>query len=256
MTSKVYADERRYGILRRARTEGRVSVLALSEAYGVSRETIRQDLNALQQSGLIRRTHGGALPVERIGAEPPVNERREFTGEKRAIAAAAARHLPPSGSIFIESGSTSLLLAEMIPEGSALTVFTNSLPIAMLLVQRPLLTVITLGGRVRPITLGEVDSFAIRNLQEIHVDAAFLGTNGVSAENGLTTPDQAEAEIKREMLQVGDRSILLADRSKFGTVALWRYGTVSDLDLLITDAGSDAKEIELIRSGGTEVELA
>lgn len=256
MTSKVYADERRYEILNRARAEGRVSVLAMSEAYGVSRETIRQDLNALQQSGLVRRTHGGALPVERIGIEPLVSERLEFSAEKRAIAAAATQYLPARGSIFIESGSTSLLLAEMLPESSELTVFTNSLPIAMQLVQRPLLTVITLGGRVRPVTLGEVDSFAIRSLQEIHVDVAFLGTNGVSVAHGLTTPDQVEAEVKREMLQVGGTAILLADRSKFGTVALWRYGSVSDVDLMITDAGTDPNEVEQIRFAGTAVELA
>lgn len=256
MADKIYADERRYEILHRARAEGRVSVVAMSAKYGVSRETIRQDLNVLQSSGLIRRTHGGAVPVERIGTEPLVTERVEFTAEKRAIATAAAHHLPMSGSIFIESGSTSQMLAEMIPDGAALTVFTNSLPIAMLLVQRPMLTVNTLGGRVRPVTLGEVDSFAIRNLQEVHVDVAYLGTNGISVDNGLTTPDQSEADVKREMLQVGDRTVLLADRSKFGQVALWRYGSVTDIDLLIADIGTDAAEVERIRASGTIVELA
>lgn len=255
LDGKVYADERRYETLRRARHEGRVSVRALAASFDVSRETIRQDLNTLQQSGLIRRTHGGAVPVERIGVEPLVSERREFTAEKRAIAEAAARHIPTSGSIFIESGSTSLLLAEMLPMESTLTVFTNSLPIAMMLAQRSLLTVITLGGRVRPVTLGEVDSFALRSLQEIHVNTAFLGTNGVSVEHGLTTPDQAESEVKRSMLDVGDHSILLADRSKFGTVALWRYGSVADIDLLITDKRTDPSEIERIGASGVETEL-
>ena len=228
---KVFADERRYDILQRVRSAGRVEVTALAVDFGVSTETIRQDLNSLQESGVVRRTHGGAVPVERTLVEPRVTERTTFTAEKRQIAAAAAAHLPASGSIFIESGSTSLLLAESLPVDSSLTVFTNSLPIAMLLSQRPNLTVITLGGRVRPVTLGEVDSFALRSLREIHVDAAFLGTNGLSVEHGLTTPDQSEADVKREMLRIGTHTVLLADRSKIGTVSLWRYGSVTDIDI-------------------------
>ncbi|WP_173923098.1 DeoR/GlpR family DNA-binding transcription regulator [Agromyces sp. Marseille-P2726] len=253
---KVFADERRYEILQRVRAAGRVEVSSLATEYGVSTETIRQDLNSLQESGVIRRTHGGAVPVDRTLIEPRVTERTTFSAEKRAIAGAAVAHVPPGGSIFIESGSTSLLLAESLPDDVPLTVFTNSLPVAVLLAQRPNATVITLGGRVRPVTLGEVDSFALRSLRDIHVDTAFLGTNGLSVEHGLTTPDQSEADVKREMLRISGHTVLLADRSKLGTVSLWRYGSVTDVDVVITSARADAAEIELLRATGTAVELA
>lgn len=253
---KVFADERRYEILQRARAEGRVEVAALAAEYLLTAETIRKDLTVLHEMGVVRRTHGGAVPVERSVNEPQMTERTTFSAEKRAIAAKALSHVPATGSIFIESGSTSQILAELLPQDSSLTVFTNSLPTALVLAPRPNLTVITLGGRVRPVTLGEVDSFALRSLREIHVDAAFLGTNGVSLKNGLTTPDQPEADVKREMLRISNRTILLADRSKIGTVSLWRYGSLHDVDVIITSARANPNDIKAIRDTGVDVELA
>lgn len=252
---RIYADERRYEIVRLTRENGRADVTALAERFGVSTETIRQDLNALQASGHVRRVHGGALPLDRTLIETQVSERTSFTAEKLAIATSAAARIPESGAIFIESGSTAQLLAEHLPPHPSLTVFTNSLPVAMTLAQHPELTVITLGGRVRPMTLGEVDSFAIRSLREINVDVAFLGTNGLSLEHGLTTPDQAEADFKRETLSVASTTVLLADRSKLGTVALWRYGAIADIDVLITSGGADARTLDGAREAGVELDL-
>ncbi|GAA2187319.1 DeoR/GlpR family DNA-binding transcription regulator [Leucobacter alluvii] len=254
---KTFTDERRYEIVQRVREKRRVQVADLAETYAVSAETIRKDLTTLQEAGFIRRTHGGAVPVERSATELGVRKRTMFTAEKHVIAARALAHVPTSGSIFIESGSTSLLLAELLPDDAELTVFTNSLPTAISLAERPKtnITVVTLGGRVRPLTLGEVDNFALRSLREIHVDVAFLGTNGVSALHGLTVPDNAEAEVKRAALGISHRTVLLTDRSKIGTVSLWRYGSVEDIDIIITSEVADAAEIEAIRAAGVSVEL-
>lgn len=240
---KLYAEERRHLIAQQARESGRVEVARLAEQFEVTPETVRNDLNVLQRSGVVRRLHGGAVPVERSLFEPRVTERRGFSAEKASIAARALELLPEAGSVFLESGSTATFLAEMIPDGRTLTIFTNSLPIALLLAKRTDLTVITLGGRVRPVTLGEVDHFAIRSLREIHVDVAFLGTNGISAEHGLTTPDQAEAEFKRETLRVGESTVLLADRTKFGQVSVWKYGELSAVDVVVTTSHVDEKHI-------------
>lgn len=251
---RIFSDERRYEILQRVRAEGRIQVSDLTDTYQVSAETIRKDLSALQESGFVHRTHGGAVPVERSVTEIGVHQRTTFSEEKRAIATAALTHVPETGSIFIESGSTSLLLAEMLPHiESELTVFTNSIPAALFLAEHSTHSVITLGGRVRPLTLGEVDNFAIRSLKEIHVSTAFLGTNGVSATKGLTTPDQAEAEIKRSTLRIADQKVLLADRSKIGTVATWRYGSISDIDLLITGSGTHDEDLTPIRDAGVKI---
>jgi DeoR family fructose operon transcriptional repressor len=239
--SKLYAEERRHLIVQMAREVGRVEVSRLAERFAVTPETVRQDLNALQRSGLLKRMHGGAVPLERSLYEARVSDRREFSAEKDSIATAAVSLLPHDGSVFLESGSTSTFLAERIPPGRTLTVFTNSLPIALLLAPRPDLTVITLGGRVRSVTLGEVDNFAIRSLRDIHVDVAFLGTNGISTQHGLTTPDQSEADFKRETLRVGETTVLLADRTKLGQASVWRYGDLDAIDVLVTSPHADKR---------------
>lgn len=251
-----FGDERRYETLQKVRADGRVEVAALAEEYGVSTETIRQDLNQLQETGVLKRTHGGAVRVERALTEQTVAERTGFSDEKQRIAAAAVRLMPSGGSIFLESGSTLQLLAELMPADAELTVFTNSLPAAMVLAQRSGLTVITIGGRVRGVTLGEVDNFALRSLEEIHVDVSFLGTNGLSVEQGLTTPDSAEAEVKRRTLNLGAQTVLLADRSKIDTVSVWRYGSMEDVDTLVVGAGVDPEQVRALQEKVVRVLLA
>ncbi|MGO3152804.1 MAG: DeoR/GlpR family DNA-binding transcription regulator [Galactobacter sp.] len=256
MDGKRFGDERRYEILQKVRVDGRVEVASLATEYGVSTETVRQDLNQLQDSGMLRRTHGGAVRVEKSLAEQAVAERTSFSDEKRRIAEAAVRLVPETGSIFIESGSTLQLLADSIPQDYELTVFTNSLPAAVSMAAKPSLTVVTLGGRVRRLTLGEVDNFALRSLEEIHVDVAFLGTNGLSIEQGLTTPDSAEAEVKRRTLSVGTQTVLLADRSKVDAVSVWRYGAVEDLDVLVMSTGVDDELVTALEEWVGRVILA
>jgi DeoR family fructose operon transcriptional repressor len=252
---RLYAEERRHAIVQSARRAGRVEVAALAHEFGVTPETVRVDLNALQTSGILKRVHGGAIPVERTLFEPQIASRVEFADEKRAIADAALAELPETGAIFLESGSTSMFLAEQLPRGRPLTVFTNSLPIATYLATVPEYTVHTLGGRVRPVTLGEVDTIAIGTLRGVNIDVAFLGTNGLSARFGLTTPDQAEADFKRATLASARRRVLLADRSKIGTVALWRYGDVEDVHVVITSSRADEQELEPLREGTTRLVL-
>ena len=251
--SRMYATERQQLLLSRVRADGRLDVRALADELGVTPETVRKDLSVLARAGLVHRVHGGALPVERVTIETAVTERVDHAAAKRAIARAALAELPDSGSIYLECGSTTQCLAELLPDDRRLVVVTNSLPIALLLVARPNLTVITLGGRVRAVTLAEVDNFALRSLDEIVVDVAFLGTNGISLHRGLTTPDSAEAAVKRASLSVADRRVLLADGSKIGAVALWRYGAVSDVEVLITDRSADAALLAQLRAAGPRV---
>ncbi|MEU2684665.1 DeoR/GlpR family DNA-binding transcription regulator [Streptomyces hygroscopicus] len=248
----MYATERQQEIMRYATAAGRVEVAQLARDLRVTAETVRKDLNALQQLGLLRRVHGGAVPVNQLLAEPEVAARTEWTEEKKRIAKAALAELPPQGSVFIESGSTTALLAEQLPPDLQLIVYTNSLPVAMMLAPRPQLTVITLGGRVRAVTLGEVDNFALRSLREINVDVAFLGANGISLERGLTTPDAAEAEVKRQILRSARRRVLLVDRTKIGEAALWRYGELSDIEVLITN-DLDAEQSAALNAAGPHV---
>lgn len=245
----MYAEERQHEILRVARAEGRVDVVALAAEHGVTTETIRRDLTVLERAGHLRRVHGGAIPVERLGFEPPLATRDSvMTVEKERIAKAALAELPDDGAILLDAGSTTHRLAEAIPVDRELTVVVNSPPLATLLATRPNMSVIMLGGRVRGRTLATVDDWALAPLANLHVDVAFMATNGISVERGLTTPDPAEASMKRTMIASARRTVLIADHTKVGNDYLAKFGDLDDVDLFISDTGLDggaAEELEL-----------
>src|ERR687895_2885584 len=211
----MFAEQRQQRIVEQARMAGRVDVAALAAELQVTSETVRRDLTALERHGLLRRVHGGAIPLDRLGFEPGIAVRDTvLTTEKERIAKAAVDQLPPEGSILLDAGTTTARLADALPTDRELTVVTNSLPIAMKLSTRPNLTILFLGGRVRGRTLAAVDVWATRSLQETFVDVAFIGTNGFSVERGLTTPDSTEAAVKRAMINSSRRGGGLADPTK------------------------------------------
>lgn len=250
----MYAPERQREIVRRVRRDGRVEVAALAGDFGITTETVRRDLTRLERRGLVRRVHGGALPIEDLGYELDLEQRMALhRDEKERIGAAAAKLLPEEGSVLIDSGTTTARLVEAIPSGNELVVTTNSLPLAWEMTTRPNLTVLMPGGRVRPLTMAQVDVWTQRVLAELHVDIAFIAANGMSAEHGLTTPDVAEAEIKRAMIRAGAQVVLLADSSKLGRRQFIRFGDIEQVDVLITDSGLDEGAAEHFRTLGIDV---
>lgn len=251
-----YSVQRQQAILTALRSAGRVDVADIAAELGVTGESIRKDLINLERQGLLRRVHGGAVAVEQLSFEPDVSHRIHYAGEKQRIAHAALAHLPHSGSVLLDAGSTTSRLAQMFPGDREITVFTNTLSIAIALLPRPNLKVYTLGGRVRGRTLAEVDAWALRSLSEINVDVAFLGTNGISVDRGLTTPDPSEAAVKRAMIACAQRRILLADHSKIGLVSTCKYGDLADIDLLITDTGIAPDDLDAMRTAIPSVEQA
>lgn len=248
-----YATQRQHFIVGKLRREGHLKATDVARELGVTHETVRKDFIALERRGLLRRVHGGALPVESLSWEPLVTQRTTNTDAKRRIAAAAATYVPTEGAVLLDAGSTTAALAENFPVGPRLTVITNTLPIALSLLGRPNLTVHTLGGRVRATTMAEVDHWALRTLGELQVDVAFLGTNAFSVDHGLSTPDNSEAAVKRAMVAAGRQRILLADHTKFRRSAVFKYAELGDMDVLITDKGLTAKDARSIQSLGVEV---
>jgi DeoR family fructose operon transcriptional repressor len=249
-----YPEERQQWIVEHARAVGRVEVATLAEDLEVTTETIRRDLKVLERHGVLHRVHGGAIPVERLGYEPGVATRDAvLIGEKERIAKAALGQLPAEGSILLDAGTTTARLAEALPLDRELVVLTNGLPIAITLAARPNLTVLLIGGRVRGRTLAAVDNWALHALGDSYVDVAFLGTNGVSVERGLTTPDTTEAAVKRAMVGAARRCVLLADHTKIGSNHLARFADLDDIDVIITDAGIQPEDADRLRSAGPAV---
>jgi DeoR family fructose operon transcriptional repressor len=253
----VYAEERQQHIVELARRDGRVDAAALADHLKVSTETIRRDLTVLERQGQLRRTHGGAIPLRRLGFDPVLVTRSSvMVAEKARIAKAAAAYLPDEGSILIDAGSTTAALAECMPAGRPLTVLTNGLPIAQALAANANLTVLMPGGTIRDRSLSLVGPWSLRDLGEICVDIAFIGTNGLSVERGLTTIDQNEAMTKRAMIAAGRRVVVLVDHSKIGADDFYHFASLADVDVVITDTGLDADLAEDLRAAVPTLVLA
>ncbi|MEV0602885.1 DeoR/GlpR family DNA-binding transcription regulator [Streptomyces sp. NPDC050315] len=250
----MYAAERQQEILRLARDSGRVDVLSLAEEFQVTAETVRRDLKALDRAGLVRRVHGGAIPAGRLDFEPDLAERDTVAAdEKDRIARAALAELPDDGSVILDAGTTAARLAAEFPLESDVTVVTHGLPVAARLADHPGLTLHLVGGRIRHRTRAAVDDWALRAYREINADVLFLATNGFSLEGGLTTPDLAEAAVKRAVIRAARRVVLIADSAKFGQQHFARFGDLSDVDVLITDTGLSPENALAIERAGTEV---
>lgn len=250
----MYAAERQQTILDLARESGRVEVAALAERLEVTSETVRRDLTVLERHGLVRRVHGGAIPVERLGFEPAVAAREErLVAEKERIAKAAVDELPEDGTVLLDAGTTTSRLADLLPHDRELTVVTNSLTIASTVAARPHLTLYLLGGRVRGRTMAAVGEWATTALRDVFVDVAFIGTNGLSASRGLTTPDQSEALVKRAMVDSSRRAVVLADHTKVGTDHFALVAPLADIDTLVTDTGLDAETAAELEAAGPRV---
>ncbi|MFB6551958.1 DeoR/GlpR family DNA-binding transcription regulator [Streptomyces sp. NPDC056405] len=250
----MYAPERQQEILRLARDGGRVDVVSLAEEFQVTAETIRRDLKALDRAGLLRRVHGGAIPAGRLDFEPDLAERESTAAdEKDRIAKAALAELPAEGTMILDAGSTVARMAAALPPEASLTVVTHSLPIAARLADHPGIQLHLVGGRVRHRTRAAVDAWALRAYGEIRADVLVVAANGFSVEHGLTTPDLAEAAVKRAAVAAARRVVLLADSSKHGQEHFARFGALSDVDLLITDSGMSPEDATAIERAGTEV---
>ena len=247
----MYAEERQAAIVNQAKAAGRVEVADLAERFQVTPETVRRDLTALERAGLLKRVHGGAIVVDLAGFEPALAVREVAqTEEKARIARTALDWLPRQGAIALDGGSTTHQFAEILPYDRTLTVVTNNLAIALPLADRTDLTVHIVGGRLRGSTLTTVDEVALDYLRGVHLDVVFLGTNGFSIERGLTTPDSAEAAVKRAFVAAARTKILLTDHTKFGIDHFAHVANLADIDTIITDSGlSDEAATDLEAAG-------
>ncbi|MFE6844781.1 DeoR/GlpR family DNA-binding transcription regulator [Streptomyces sp. NPDC057686] len=236
------SEERHQRLLTLARQQGRLEVAGVAADFGVAPETIRRDLSELERRGLVRRTHGGAYPVESAGFETNLAQRVTLHVEnKRRIAAQGAKLLGGAETVFIDEGYTPQLLATLLPTDRPLTLVTASLSTAAAVADSPH-TVLLLGGRVRARTLANVGSWACAMLSGFVIDLAYLGSNGISRDCGLTTPDPVVADVKAKALEVSRRRIFMGHHGKFGASSFCRFAEVSDFETIVTDTGLSAAE--------------
>jgi DeoR family transcriptional regulator, fructose operon transcriptional repressor len=258
----MYAEERQQAIAAMVISRGRASVAELAQAYDVTTETVRRDLAALDKAGVVRRVHGGAVPARALHlVEAGVGDREATNAQhKDAIAAAAIEFFPLNGaSVLLDAGTTTARIAALVPTDREFVVVTNSVPIAARLSAITNVTLQLLGGRVRGLTQAAVGEQALRTLDTLRVDIAFIGTNGISVRHGLSTPDSDEAAVKRAMVQCANYVVVAADSSKVGHEDFVSFAPISSVDTLITDielADADVRQltdegVEVIRAGAS-----
>ncbi|MDQ1078095.1 DeoR/GlpR family DNA-binding transcription regulator [Pseudoroseomonas cervicalis] len=253
----MWSQERHRLIVERLRAQRQLSADLLAQELAVSRETVRRDLVELEQAGLLRRVHGGAVLVE-AQPEPPLAHRlQQRRAEKEAIARAAAALPRPGQSCFIDAGSTTALLAAALRPIPELTVITNSLEVAQALRGRPGTALTRLVGGVLSAEMpGLCGEATMAELARYHVDLAFVSPVGLDPREGATNFMQAEAEIARLMLQRSRRPVLLADHAKLGRVSRLQICGCSGVHTLVTDSQGGEMAESFRQAGITEVLVA
>lgn len=258
------APRRRERALALVADRGFVRVAELAETFGVTTVTARADLDALERHGVIRRVHGGAVPASvdpqlaRPAREPSFEEALEASTEpKRRIGEAAASLVQSGQSLILDVGTTTLQIARALRARTELddvTIFTNGISIALELEPEiPRFTVVVTGGTLRRRQHSLVHPLAGSMLDEVHVDLAFIGCNGVDAAHGVTNANLPEAAVKRLMLHAAARRIAVADASKLGEAHLGRIAPIDSFDALITDGAAPAAVIAELEEAGLEV---
>lgn len=238
---------------------GEVQVELLAQQLGVDSSTIRRDLELLEQQNLLRRVHGGAVRADALGYAHDLTFQGNLqarVAEKTRIAEAAAALIAPGATIALSPGSTTTYLARAIRQRAIrpLTVVTNAVNIAMELHGLPGVTIVLTGGMQLPDFYALVGPIAEQTLDELYTAQAFVGMHGVSAEHGLTGPNQLEALTFRATMRRTAQVIVLADHSKIGQVALYRIASITAMQLLITDSEANAEAVAQIAAQGITVQ--
>jgi DeoR/GlpR family transcriptional regulator of sugar metabolism len=246
-------------ILRDLRQLGSISVEALRDKLDVSLATVRRDLQELEERGLLRRTHGGAVAIEPLFYEAFRRDQSfqdqvgSFADEKRRIAQAASELISSGDTIALTSGTTTTEIIRCLHALSGITVVTNTVNVAMELSNRKDINVFVTGGHLRGDWFSLVGPAAAATLGGLFVDLLFIGVNGIDAQRGLTCFNSDEADINLAMVRQAKRKIAVADHSKLGVVAKWLICPTSAIDMLITDSGATEKAVAEFLKHGVEV---
>ena len=213
-----------------------LSVDELAARLEVSSSTIRRDLSALAERDLVERTHGGAVPVTNVGVEQPFNQRVVHNLErKRPIGERAVREIQEGQVVYFDAGTTTMQAAKKTPEDLSNVFVTNS-PLLLSRLAEGEETVKLTGGQYRPETKALVGPTAEAYIRNSNFDLGFLGVNGISEDGELSTPNESEAALKRLVMANTSRVAVVTATEKFGERSFRQFGSIDDIDLLVTDA--------------------
>lgn len=255
MSREATPEERQKFVIDALEAKGHLGTSELSERFQISEDTARRDLREMASAGLVQRVHGGALPVSPAGL-PFVKRYRIANEEKVRLARRASQLISHGQLIILDGGTTNLELARQLPRDLSATIVTNSPRIATQTSEHPFLQVILLGGifdKRSEMTLG---AHVLGELALVKADLCFLGVHGIHLELGLTTAGFDEATIKTAMMNASAEVVALVTLSKFGTAAAYKFGEVSDLEVIVAEDTAVARQFSKKAGKSTKLLLA
>ena len=251
----MFAAERHSQILGLLDRLGRVRVTELARDFQVTEETVRRDLERLEAEGKLQRTHGGAMVGPTRRELPFAIRQVSQLGPKSAIARAAVRLIEADQVIALDGSTSALAMTGLLPE-MALTVVTNSVPVVSALSERSQVKVVGLGGTLDQTSRCFVGPLTAQALTRINIHTLFLSCVGVDLQRGLSESLEELAAVKSALIDRAERVVLLVDSSKFGIRSTLTFAGLSEVDMVLTDAGVDPETVSQLQALGLAVQLA
>lgn len=256
MEGAIFAEERKKLIVEYVNVHKKASVPELCVEFSISSATIRNDLNELNDQGLLTRVHGGAISNESVSYEPDTSEKQiKNIDAKEKIAEAAVKLIQEGDCIGLDAGTTTYEIAKKLDAFTDLTVVTYDLEIAHYLDRNTKVNVIMAGGFVRKKFHYVIGDAAVATICDLNVDIAFMATNGVSIEKGVTTPKMDTAKIKKTFIANANNVVLVSDSDKIGNISFVKFADLKEVDIFITDSDADKKQILEFEKRDVKVKL-
>lgn len=250
------AIERRKEILAKLREEKKVLVGDLSKLYKVTEETIRRDLELLEQKGLAKKTYGGAVLVDDLKEDLPYSIRKQTNiKEKKKVAELVSDIIQDGEHIMLDASSTSLYIAKSIRNKENITVITNSLEVMFELADKKGWRILSTGGVMKEGALALVGPQTEKMIENFHVDKAIISCKGIDKNIGITDSNESDVEIKKRMIESAKEVILVVDSGKFDKISFVRMGNFSSIDYVVTDANPSEEWHETFERNGISLKI-
>lgn len=250
----MFAIERRRKIISILEERSSVMVPELSKIFDVTEETVRRDLEKLEMEGLLKRTYGGAVAVESTNMELPLKIREVTNIEnKQSIGIKVAGFIEDGNTIALDSSTTALQVAKHIKSKRRITVITNSMNIVYELSNAKDCMVISTGGNLRPSSMGFVGRLAEESIKKFNVDKAIISCKGVHMDREVTESNEAEAEVKKAMVEAADKVFLLVDSTKFNRISFVNMLKLEQVGTIFTDKKLNEEWEQLLSERNVEL---